>query len=105
MNCPWGVKAFTGYLGDDREAWKAYDASVLAQAYAGPQLSILADQGTADDFLTKKQLLPEALVAGAKDNKNLSLRMRMQEDYDHSYYFISTFVGEHIGFHANFLRY
>ena len=104
MNCPWGTKAFTGYLGEDKEAWKGYDASVLAAAYAGPKLSLLLDQGGADEFLEKKQLLPEVLVEAAAPNAALDVELRMQPGYDHSYYFIATFIEDHINFAATFLK-
>jgi len=103
MNCPWGVKAFTGYLGTDHEQWKQWDGSELAKSYNGPHLSLLVDQGTADDFLAKKQLLPETLVEAVRANKNLSLHLRMQDGYDHSYYFMSTFFADHAQFHADAL--
>ncbi|KAL6047350.1 S-formylglutathione hydrolase [Balamuthia mandrillaris] len=105
INCPWGQKAFSGYLGEDKEAWKQYDSSELIRGYNGAALPVLVDQGTEDKFL--KDLLPEALEAGAKENASsgaVSLEVRMQEGYDHSYYFISTFVEEHIEFHARFLQ-
>jgi S-formylglutathione hydrolase len=103
MNCPWGIKAFTGYLGSDAEKWKAWDASQLCRGYKGPGLSILVDQGTDDDFLGKKQLLPDTLVESVKASPNLSLHMRMQNGYDHSYYFIQSFAKEHVDFHADYL--
>ena len=100
VNCPWGEKAFSRYLGADREAWKAHDASeLLAAAPAGTE--ILIDQGLADPFLTG-QLKPEALEAAAAQSGR-SLRLRRQEGYDHGYYFISTFVGDHIAHHARVL--
>lgn len=104
MNCPWGFKAFSGYLGDDAEKWREWDASQLCRRYRGPALSILVDQGTEDDFLAKKQLLPDTLVDGVKASTHLSLQMRMQNGYDHSYYFISTFAKDHIDFHADYLH-
>lgn len=103
-NCPWGQKAFNGYLGSDKEAWKAYDATELIGKYAGAPLPILCDQGSADDFLAQGQLLPDDLAAAAKGNSSVELSMRSQEGYDHSYYFISTFVEDHIGFHAKHLK-
>ena len=107
MNCPWGVKAFTGYLGEDKEAWKAYDASELARAYGAaagnPTLNLLCDQGLADDFLTGKQLLPEALEAACAGVANINLNSRKHEGYDHSYFFIASFVEDHIKFHAEHL--
>jgi len=102
--CPWGEKAFTGYLGDDKEAWKEYDATELAAAYAGDKLPVLCDQGLADEFYEKKQLLPERFIEAAKPNANLDVDFRMQPDYDHSYFFISTFIEDHIQFHAKHLN-
>ena len=102
-NCPWGVKAFKGYLGADAEKWRAWDASELARAYTGPQMNVLVDQGTADNFLAQKQLLPESLVEAVKGSKHISLHMRMQDGYDHSYYFMLTFGRDHIDFHADAL--
>jgi len=99
--CPWGDKAFNGYLGSV-EAGKAYDATELMMTYQGPKAPILIDQGTADGFL-KGQLLPENLaVAAAKANYPISLNMRPL--YDHSYYFISTFMRDHVDFHARALQ-
>ena len=97
MRCAWGQKAFTNYLGSDTENWRAYDASelVLTAQYNRP---ILIDQGTEDKFLSN-QLLPEAFQeACAKVGQILSLRM--QASYDHSYYFIATFMEDHIRHHA-----
>ena len=103
VNCPWGHKAFSGYLGDDREAWMGYDACELMKKYEGPMVSVLVDQGTADSFL-ETQLKPEALkeVATAKDNIELELNYR--EGYDHSYYFMATFGANHVAFHAKALK-
>lgn len=98
---PWGVKAFSGYLGEDRAAWAQYDATELLKTYAGPQLPMLIDQGTADSFLAT-QLMPQALEAVAKERGH-PLTLRMQQDYDHSYYFISSFIEDHIAFHAEAL--
>jgi len=100
IECPWGVKAFSGYLGDDRSAWREWDATELAKSYAGPKLDILVSQGTADSFLTDKQLLPEALAAAASNNDALALTLNMEEGYDHSYYFIATFIDQHIEHHS-----
>lgn len=100
INCPWGEKAFTGYIGTDKEAWKAYDATELAKSYDGPALDILCDQGSADGFLEQNQLLPDNLVNAAQTNPSLNLVSRMQEGYDHSYYFIASFVKGHLKFHA-----
>ncbi len=98
---PWGEKAFTAYLGSDRGAWKAWDASELV-ASAGERLPLLIDQGEADEFLDS-QLKPEWLrEACAQAGHPLELRMRA--GYDHSYYFIASFIGEHITHHAAALR-
>jgi S-formylglutathione hydrolase len=98
--CPWGEKAFTGYLGPDREAWRRYDACELAAA-SGWQAPILVDQGTADPFL-EEQLKPE-LLREACERAGLRLELRYREGYDHSYYFIATFMGDHIAHHARLL--
>lgn len=95
----WGEKAFTGYLGADQSKWLAYDACELVQAGYHHSKMILIDQGTADDFL-EKQLKPEAFqLACAKVGKQ-ELKLRLQPGYDHSYYFITTFIEDHIRFHA-----
>ncbi|KAJ3296019.1 hypothetical protein HK104_002050 [Borealophlyctis nickersoniae] len=100
--CEWGKKAFGGYLGSaNKEAWKAYDASILLKSYAGPPLKILVDQGAQDSFL-KDQLLVEKLKHA--NNSKAEVELRMQEGYDHSYYFIQTFVDDHLEFHAKFLK-
>ncbi len=98
MRCPWGEKALTGYLGADRTTWRAYDATALIEdhGWAGP--SILIDQGTADPFLTR-ELKPE-LMQQACAAKGVALDLRMQEGYDHSYFFIATFMEDHLRFHA-----
>jgi len=103
--CPWGEKAFNGYLGSV-EAGQEYDASLLVKSYDGPKLNILSDQGGADSFLTGDvdQLQPATLVDGAKDNANIALNSRSQEGYDHSYFFIASFIREHLDFHAGFLK-
>jgi S-formylglutathione hydrolase len=101
--CPWGQKAFAGYLGDDKSEWAAYDATELAKAYTGPSVPILCDTGLADEFYEKKQLLPEDLLLSAKGNPKIELDMRFHAGYDHSYYFIASFVDEHLRFHAKHL--
>lgn len=101
VECPWGEKAFGGYLGDDRTRWEAYDASKLLEK-AEEALPMLVDQGTEDSFLDV-QLKPERLQAVC-DTKGHTLELRMQEGYDHSYYFIASFIGEHIAFHAKALK-
>ncbi|MDR5731186.1 S-formylglutathione hydrolase [Caballeronia sp. LZ025] len=101
--CPWGVKAFTGYLGDDREAWKQYDASELVKGDAASRFEggILIDQGLADQFLAE-QLHPDVFERNAREAGH-SVTVRRHEGYDHGYFFISTFVGEHIAHHARVL--
>ena len=97
---PWGEKAFAAYLGEDRETWRAWDACELVAAGArGP--AILVDQGTGDDFL-EPQLRPELLRATC-DKAGQPLELRMQPGYDHSYYFIATFIGDHLAHHARAL--
>ena len=98
---PWGEKAFTAYLGDDREAWKAWDATALI-ADAQERLSLLIDQGDGDEFLAA-QLKPELLQA-ACEAAGHPLQLRLQPGYDHSYYFIESFIGEHIAHHADALK-
>ncbi|GAB9474435.1 S-formylglutathione hydrolase [Globisporangium polare] len=100
--CPWGIKAFTGYLGPDQEAWKQYDATQLILKHGPVAAPILIDQGSDDQFLHDKQLLPEAFEAAAQ-KVNQKATIRMQEGYDHSYYFIATFAEEHVNFHADAL--
>ena len=97
-NCPWGDKCFTQYLGSV-EAGQEYDATVLASTYAGPAIDVLVDQGSKDNFLAT-QLETKAFDVVCKKNDKINAEVRMQEGYDHSYYFISTFTAEHIAFHA-----
>ncbi len=99
---PWGVKAFTGYLGDDREDWKRYDASELIKAGARFPGTIVIDQGTTDPFLDE-QLRPN-LFADVCRAAGQRLDLRMRDGYDHSYYFIATFIGDHIVHHAKILN-
>ena len=94
---PWGERAFSTYLGDDREAWKAYDTVELLKA-ATQKLPLLIDQGDADEFLDK-QLQPDRLKREA-DALGYPVTLRMQPGYDHSYYFIQSFIGEHVAYHA-----
>jgi S-formylglutathione hydrolase len=98
---PWGQKAFAAYLGDDCAAWQQYDASVLVRA-AAEKLPILIDQGDADEFL-HAQLKPELLQAACAAAGH-PLVLRMQPGHDHSYYFIASFIGEHVAHHAAALR-
>jgi len=101
MNCPWGQKALSGYLGDDRDVWAQHDACALV-AGAGEKLPLLVDQGTADDFLDK-ELKPQLLEKACK-NTNHPLTLRMQPGYDHSYFFISTFMKDHLDWHDKAFR-
>lgn len=97
--CAWGQKAFTGYLGTDKEQWAAYDATELVKASDGSLSAILIDQGEADPFLAQGQLLPEVFAAACKQ-VGQPLMLRQQPGYDHSYYFIATFMGDHIRHHV-----
>ena len=95
---PWGHKALGGYLGEDRAAWRAHDAVALIEDGKRPAGAILVDQGDADSFLVE-QLRPELLRAAA-DAAGIDLTLRLQPGYDHSYNFISTFMEDHIRWHA-----
>ena len=101
MQVPWGQKAFAAYLGDDREAWKAWDTVELVRQAREP-LPLLVDQGDADEFL-QGQLKPELLQAAAAEAGH-PLTLRMRPGYDHSYYFIASFIGDHIAHHAVALK-
>jgi len=97
INCPWGEKALTGYLGADRAAWRPYDACALIEDGARlPEL--LVDQGEADAFL-HEQLKTGLLVLAAR-KAGIAAEVRMRPGYDHSYYFISTFMADHVRWHA-----
>ena len=98
---PWGEKAFTAYLGPDRGDWKRYDATELVKS-APEKLPLLIDQGADDEFLDL-QLRPQLLQAAAEAAGH-PLYLRMQPGYDHSYYFIASFIGEHIAHHAAALK-
>ena len=103
MRCPWGKKAFTGYLGSDESTWAGHDASALMAKSRTPfPGGILIDQGLADKFLAE-QLYPEAFeAAGAQAAQPLTLRRH--EGYDHGYYFIATFMADHVRWHAQQLK-
>lgn len=97
INCPWGQKALSAYLGDDRDSWQQYDAvSLIQQGRRSGE--ILVDQGDADDFL-QNQLKPEQLKQVC-ERTGQSLNLRMQSGYDHSYFFVASFIEDHIRFHA-----
>jgi len=100
MRCPWGEKALGTYLGDDRDSWRQYDSCELIRQ-AAHHLPILVDQGKADDFLDA-QLKPD-LLADAAQQAGYPLDIRYQQGYDHSYFFISSFIGDHLRFHARYL--
>ena len=98
--CPWGEKAFSRYLGDDRQSWREWDACALIGT-AGERLPLLIDQGEADPFLAE-QLRPEALAQACAATGH-PLRLRRHPGYDHSYYFIASFIDDHLRHHASFL--
>jgi S-formylglutathione hydrolase len=98
---PWGQKAFTGYLGTDQHLWLDYDASALVAARGWPHQEILIDQGAADPFL-QEQLKPE-LFQDACARAQVALNLRLHQAYDHSYYFIASFIDDHLRFHASVL--
>ncbi len=100
VNCPWGQKAFTAYLGEDRQAWRKHDASELMKK-AEQFVPAIVDQGESDEFLAE-QLKPETLEAAARAS-SYPLELRRHEGYDHSYYFIASFIDSHLRFHANHL--
>lgn len=100
IRVPWGRKAFSNYLGDDRSAWRAYDATELVRERPS-QARILIDQGTDDQFL-EEQLKPEVFEEACRD-AGQACELRWQEGYDHSYYFIQTFVEDHLRYHARAL--
>ena len=97
LNCPWGHKALGGYIGADQTAWRAYDTTALIEDGASVP-EILVDQGAADNFLVE-QLKPELLQA-ACEKAGIDLTLRMQPGYDHSYYFISSFMDDHVRWHG-----
>ena len=96
-----GIKAFTEYLGENREHWRQYDACELLKL-AISEVPILVDQGDADSFLDA-QLMPQTLNDIAK-TKGYPLDLRMQAGYDHSYYFIASFIEEHLKFHSLYFK-
>ena len=100
MQAPWGVKAFSHYLGEDRETWRRYDASELVRTRPSPA-KILIDQGSADQFL-ERELKPERLAEACEDSGQ-PFELRVQPGYDHSYYFIQTFMDDHLRHHAEAL--
>lgn len=101
--CPWGQKAFRGYLGSDPQLWHHYDASLVVLTHAQPNHLILIDQGSADTFLAQKQLLPEVFEAACQQ-AGQPLTLRFQEGYDHSYFFIASCMADHMQHHASLLK-
>jgi len=105
--CPWGRKAFSGYLGGSPDnpdpEWKKYDATHLMAHFDGPPVEILLDQGGSDVFLERGQLLPQNLTAACKEAQ-VPFVLHMREGYDHSYFYIATFIGEHFKHHDRYLN-
>jgi len=103
VNCPWGIKAFTGYLGDDKAKWAEYDTcELMSKAEENDYVPMLVSQGDADNFL-EEQLKPQNLV-DVVNKKGYPLSFEMQEGYDHSYFFISSFIDQHLSFHHKYLK-
>lgn len=113
MNCRWGQKCFTEYLGaNETNSWAEYDSTELMAKYvteSNDNITILIDQGSDDEFLAQgddkhNQLLPQNLVDAAVKKSCVTIDLRMQEGFDHSYYFIAAFVDDHLEFHAQHLQ-
>ena len=103
VSCPWGQKAFSNYLGNDQSAWSEYDSSELARSVSRkPAHKILVDQGQADQFL-EQELHPHLFEAACNEN-DIAIELRRHEGYDHGYYFITTFMQDHIEHHATVLN-
>ena len=100
--CPWGEKALGGYLGDNRELWREWDSCELIKAQ-GSDLPLLVDQGDADNFYVDGQLRPEALAAACEE-ASVPCTLRLRPGYDHSYFFIASFIDEHLRYHAEKLQ-
>lgn len=100
VNCPWGQKAFTGYLGEDNTQWNNYDACYLVSTGHSKQ-PLFIDQGAADNFLAS-QLKPDALQKTCAEHHH-PLKFRMHAGYDHSYFFIASFIEDHLRYHARYL--
>lgn len=100
INCPWGEKALSAYLGKDKQSWVNYDACELTKLVT-THLPVLVDQGSGDDFLTD-QLKTELLIDAA-EQANFPMQIRYQDGYDHSYFFIASFIEQHIAFHHKHL--
>lgn len=101
--CPWGQKALSAYLGDDRSQWQQYDAcALLSEAASNWTLPMLVDQGLADNFLDSQKL--SRPLQAVCEQRNVPAEFRYHADYDHSYYFIASFIEDHVRFHAQHLR-
>jgi S-formylglutathione hydrolase len=104
INCPWGQKAFSNYLGNDQATWRDYDATQIVRNLEKPPLhKILVDQGMADQWLAR-ELHPHLLEAACEE-RGVALELRRHEGFDHGYYFIATFMEDHLRFHADILRF
>lgn len=101
MRAPWGEKAFSAYLGEDREKWRAYDATELVRSVGWQGPEILIDQGSKDPFLDE-QLKPNLLAQACQD-ANVPINIRTQIGYDHSYFFIASFIEDHLRYHMKHL--
>ena len=105
INCPWGQKAFSNYLGsDDKESWKKYDTVELLKTHMNERLNILVDVGTSDGFLEKELLIDQLKKTTKELGRESEFNIRYQDGYDHSYFFISTFIADHIKHHADILK-
>ncbi|PVV00372.1 hypothetical protein BB560_005252 [Smittium megazygosporum] len=103
--CPVGTSAFEEYLGPNKSNWLDYDPTELASNYQSEHVNILIDQGSDDAFLKEGNLLPDHFVAAVENSKNyITLETHIQPGYDHSYWFVQTFINDHIDFHAKFLK-
>ncbi|KAJ1678416.1 hypothetical protein EV182_004088 [Spiromyces aspiralis] len=103
--CELGQKAFAAYLGNDKSLWEKYDACCLVKEYKGPNLNILLDQGSDDQFLKQGSLLPDHFMAAAENNKEcVKIDNHLHPSFDHSYWFVQTFMENHIRFHAKYLK-
>ena len=104
VNCPWGQKALANYLGDDQSRWTEYDATELVKRLGDsvPQKKILVDQGLADQFL-EQELHPQLFEQACSD-AGIDLQVRRHDGYDHGYYFISTFMDDHLRHHTAILN-
>lgn len=103
IECPWGKKAFAGYLGPNEDEWKEWDATELIKTYAGHETEIFIDQGDADNFYTQGQLLPENFEKAQAANDRVTCRLEMRKGYDHSYYYIQSFISDHFEHHFTHL--